>query len=248
VTSLLPVHEDVVPERLREHWADRLGATAEQVAHLGAAATAQVPPVVVVGSARRTEPGWDGAVRQMAAVVDPSGRALVSVPPDAAEWAHDLVAQGVGLDGLRQALPERLGLPGSKVYRATYRWTTAPVSADVLADVGRWLPADDPRVPEWLLPFGGDVLVVLDDDTYVAGVGLKRHDDRVHEIAVGTEEAARGRGLARRLVAQVARHLLASGVVPTYLHDPGNVASARVATAAGLPDRGWAALGIAERS
>ena len=202
---------------------------------------------MVVGSIRRTEPGWDGAVRPLAAVVDPSGRALVSVPPDHAAWGRELVAQGVGLDGLRRALPDRLGMPGGEVYRATYRWTTAPASADVLADVGRWLPADDPRVPEWLRPFGGDVLVVLDDDTYVAGVGLKRHDARVHEIAVGTEEAARGRGLARRLVAQVARHVLAAGIVPTYLHDPANIASARVATAAGLADQGWTALGIAER-
>ena len=65
---------------------------------------------------------------------------------------------------------------------------------------------------------------------YLAGVGLKRHDARVHEIAVGTAEAARGRGLARRLVAQAARSLLARGIVPTYLHDPANLASARVAT------------------
>lgn len=39
--------------------------------------------------------------------------------------------------------------------------------------------------------------------------------------------------VARRLVAQAARSLLARGIVPTYLHNPGNVASARVAAAAG---------------
>jgi len=31
--------------------------------------------------------------------------------------------------------------------------------------------------------------------------------------------------------------------VPTYLHDPANLASARVADAAGFPDRGWAVFG-----
>ena len=56
----------------------------------------------------------------------------------------------------------------------------------------------------------------------------------------------RGRGLARRLVAQAARSLLDRDVVPTYLHDAANVASARVAAAAGLPDLGWTALGLAD--
>jgi predicted GNAT family acetyltransferase len=83
---------------------------------------------------------------------------------------------------------------------------------------------------------------------YVAGVGLKRHDGFVHEIAVGTDEAARGKGLARRLVAQAARELLARGVTPTYMHDPANLASARVADAAGFPDRVWTALGFVEET
>ena len=36
-----------------------------------------------------------------------------------------------------------------------------------------------------------------------------------------------------------------AGVVPTYLHDPANTASAKVADAAGFPDRGWTVLGMA---
>ena len=58
------------------------------------------------------------------------------------------------------------------------------------------------------------------------------------------DEGARGKGLARRLVAQASRTLHAQGIVATYLHDPANVASARVADAAGFPDRGWGVLGI----
>ncbi len=137
------------------------------------------------------------------------------------------------------------GKPDHVVYRGVCRWAVDVPSAEQLPDVGQWLPAEDPRVPGWLKPFGGEVLVVLDDDSYVAGVGLKRHDEHGQEISVGTEEAARGRGLARRLVAQAARTLLAGGVIPTYLHDPANVASAKVADAAGFPDRGWTAIGIA---
>ena len=117
--------------------------------------------------------------------------------------------------------------------------------ADVLPDVGEWLPADDPRVPAWLKPFGGDVLVVLDDDVYVAGVGLKRHDEHGQEISVGTEEAARGRGLARRLVAQAARRP-AGGAASSRRTCTTRPTSppAKVADAAGFPDRGWTVLGM----
>ena len=109
------------------------------------------------------------------------------------------------------------------------------------------MPTADPAVPEWLKPFNGEVLVVLDDaGDYLAGVGLKVHDAHGVEISVGTSEAARGRGLARRLVAQAARTLLSRGIIPTYLHAPDNLASAKVADAAGFPDRGWTALGLFE--
>jgi predicted GNAT family acetyltransferase len=92
------------------------------------------------------------------------------------------------------------------------------------------------------------VLVTLEDDRYVAGVGIKQHDRFGRELAVVTEPAARGRGLARRLVAQAARRVLDEGAIPTYLHAPDNVASARVAEASGFPDRGWHVLGFFPRS
>ena len=65
---------------------------------------------------------------------------------------------------------------------------------------------------------------------------------------MGTEPEARGHGLARRLVAKAARALLDEGVVATYLHDPANVASARVAEAAGFPDLGWRVLAMFDPS
>lgn len=230
----------VVPGPLLAHWQAWTGATVEQLGRLGTGGNAAVQ---VVGSAGRTAPGWDGSVHAVTGVVDPAGGAVVSVPPAHADWATEFAVRG--LDALRAALPDRLGLPGHFVYRAICRWAVNVPGPDLLPDAGEWLPVDHPAVPDWLRPFGAEVLVVLEDGRYVAGLGLKRHDDRGREISVGTEEAARGRGLARRLVAQAARDLLADGIVPTYLHDPRNTASARVADAAGFPDRGWGALGIA---
>lgn len=77
-----------------------------------------------------------------------------------------------------------------------------------------------------------------------AGVGIKRHNPHGHELAVGTEPAHRGKGLARALVAQAVRRVLAAGAVPLYFHDAANVPSGRIAEAAGSPDRGWRVLGL----
>jgi predicted GNAT family acetyltransferase len=96
-----------------------------------------------------------------------------------------------------------------------------------------------------LAPFNGPRLVAFDDDGRpIAGVGIKVHDRFGRELAVVTDEGARGRGLARRLVATAARRVLADGAVPTYLHAPDNAASARVAEAVGFADRGWTVHGL----
>ena len=152
-------------------------------------------PLQVVANPCRARPGWDGHVAPVVGVVAAGGDAAVGVAPD----LYPAVARFVdgepgGLDQLLTAMPRLLGRPGIAGL-GVFRWSTTPAA---LPDAGTWLPHDDPRVPGWLRPFGGEVLVVLDGDSYVAGVGLKRHDDAGHEIAVGTEEAARGRGLARR--------------------------------------------------
>lgn len=106
------------------------------------------------------------------------------------------------------------------------------------------MPAADPAVPSWLRPFGGQVLVVREEGHYVAGLGIKRHDSLGMEVAVATEEAWRGRGLARALVSRAADAILRGGGVPIYLHARGNAASARVAEASGFADRGWFILGL----
>ena len=193
----------------------------------------------MVANPRNAVPGWDGRITPVTGVETDGGRAVVGVAPDLAP-AVAAYARDADLDALLPALPGLLGRRGV-AGRGVFRWSTSPTP---LPDAGIWLPYDDPRVPEWLRPFGGEVLVALDGGEYVAGVGVKRHDDAGHELAVGTEEAARGRGLARRLIAQAARRVLDEGAVPTYLHAPDNIASARAADAAGFPDLGWKVIGF----
>ncbi len=205
-------------------------------------------PVRVVADPRPDEPDWEGSPRGVTGVADPEGRCVVRVPP---EVADRLPPDLDGVPALLAALPAAVGRPGT-AGAGVLRWAQSVPGPELLPDAGVWLPAeladeDDPRVPPWLRPFGGRVLVALDDDGhYLAGVGLKRHDDTGREIAVVTQERARGAGLARRLVAQAARAVLAEGRAVTYLHGPDNAASARVARASGFPDTGWRVVGFWE--
>jgi GNAT superfamily N-acetyltransferase len=200
-------------------------------------------PATVTGNPRNAAPGWDGRIHPVTGVVDPGGRALIGVPPAYEAAAREAAVRAGGdLAALLSELPTILEKPGHVVFAGTFRWTTSPSS---LADAGEWLAAEDAAVPDWLRPFGGQVLIARDDDgSYLAGVGVKRHDARGHELSVGTEPEARGKGLARRLVSQAARSLLDAGIVVTYLHDPANLASAHVADAAGFPDLGWKVLAM----
>jgi len=195
------------------------------------------PGLTVVGWPARDEPGWDGGLHRVIGVTAP-GHGVLSVPP-ASEAA---VAAWVGGGGEPAGIPAAAGVPG-RWFDGVFRWSDRPAP---LPDAGEWIAADHPSVPPWMRPFGGQVLVAVDEVTgeHLAGVGIKEHDVHGRELAVVTAEAARGRGLARRLVAQAARRVLDEGAVPTYVHARSNTASAHVAAAAGFPDRGWSFLGV----
>jgi RimJ/RimL family protein N-acetyltransferase len=225
----------------------------------------------VVGAVARERPGWDGRVFPAIGVRSPTSGVLSVPPPAEATVRRALDHAARALDHAARArdhssadleplwsellrrLPALLGAPDRRVYSGVFRWSDGPAD---LPDAGVWIDAADASVPEWLRPFGAaeqrrlggyEVLIARHEETgaYLAGVGIKRHDEYGWEIAVGTEPEARGRGLARALVAQAARRILDEGAVPTYQHDPANIASARVAEAAGFPDRGWRSAGMA---
>lgn len=202
-------------------------------------------PVRLVPMPEPPPPGWDGTPLGIAGVGDPAGRGVLRVPVAVA----DRLGQQPDVASLLAALPLVMDTPG-RAGAGVLRWAVDVPGVEVLPETGVWLPAalgedaDDPRVAPWLSVFGGEVLVALDDDgSYLAGVGIKRHDDTGHELSVVTDERARGRGLGRRPVAQAARRVLAEGRACTYLHAPDNQASAAVARACGFPDTGWNVLG-----
>jgi GNAT superfamily N-acetyltransferase len=200
------------------------------------------PGVTVVGDPARREPTWDGQVRRLRGVSDGIG-AVLAVAPESVEPVRRAVGGDLADPGLGDRLADILGLGPSVLGAGVFRWTHLPAP---LPPAGTWVTDPrDGRLPPWLAPFNGPRLVAWDRrGGYAAGIGIKVHDPWGRELAVVTTPAARARGLARRLVATAARRVLADGGVPTYLHDPANTASARVADAAGFPDRGWRVLGL----
>lgn len=168
---------------------------------------------------------------------------VIAVPPDAVAAVSSVLSGGMERDGLGNEIGAILDVGPASFGAGVFR-TASQVNEDI-EDVGQWFEQQEDGLPAWLAPFNGPRLVAFDDDgTPVAGVGIKVHDRIGHELAVVTEEAAQGHGLARRLVATAARRVLANGGVPTYLHAPSNLASARVAEAVGFSDEGWTVHGL----
>jgi hypothetical protein len=101
------------------------------------------------------------------------------------------------------------------------------------------LDTTDPRLPDWVHGhFAGEAWVVMEGGEVLSTAVLKRYDERLREISVGTATAARGRGLARSVVAAAARSVLAEGRAVLYNHAVDNDASARVAESVGLHELG----------
>jgi len=213
--------------------------------HLRSWVGAWPPPssgVHVVGDPARLEPTWDGTVRPLQGAGDGHG-IVVAVPPVAVDAVRAALDDGIDRPGLGDELGEILGVGPAAFGTGVFR-TTDAVDPSV-ADLGEWFEHQTEGLPEWLAPFNGPRLVAFSEDGRpIAGVGIKIHDRYGHELSVVTDEEARGRGVARRLVATAARRILDEGAVPTYLHDPANEASAHVAEAVGFPDRGWTVHGL----
>ena len=200
------------------------------------------PGVHVVGDPARLEPTWDGAVRPLQGVGNGEST-VIAVPPDAVDSVRAALADGLDRPGLGNELGEVLGV-GPAAFGAGVFRTTRRVNPD-LVDLGVWFQRQTDELPEWLAPFNGPRLVAFSDDGRpIAGVGIKVHDRHGHELAVVTDEEARGTGIGRRLVATAARRIIDDGAAPTYLHAPDNIASARVAEAVGFADDGWTVHGL----
>ena len=162
------------------------------------------------------------------------GGAVVAVDP---AWSRRLSGRLDGPSSVGPALAAAAVAVGGPHYLWVARTGVAIPAPSAEITV---LDTTDARLPEWVIGhFTGEAWVVLGEDGQVLSTAvLKRYDDRLREISVGTAEAARGRGLAKAVTAAAARAVLAEGRAVLYNHDPENHASAQVAEAVGLHEFG----------
>jgi L-amino acid N-acyltransferase YncA len=161
------------------------------------------------------------------------GGAVVSVAP---AWSGLLHEHLDGAESLGAALDAVAAIIGGQHFSWVARTGVAIAAPSAEVTV---IDTTDPRLPDWVIGhFSGKAWVVLDDGQVLSTAVLKRYDDRLREISVGTAEAARGRGLAKAVTAAAARAVLAEGRAVLYNHDAFNHSSARVAEAVGLHEFG----------
>jgi L-amino acid N-acyltransferase YncA len=177
------------------------------------------------------------------ALIRAGGGAAVGVAP---AWSGLLGEHLSGPASVPAALAAVADVLGGRVFSWVARTGVAIPAPAAEVTV---LEATDPRLPEWVIGhFTGEAWVVLGDDGQVLSTAvLKRYDDRLREISVGTAEAARGRGLAKAVTAAAARAVLAEGRAVLYNHDADNHPSARVAEAVGLYELGRCPVVVTDR-
>ena len=81
----------------------------------------------------------------------------------------DALARDLFRADASRLLSRRLGMPASSGL-AVFRWSEA---VPEMEEIGECVDADDPRLPDWLLPFNGGVVAAFDAESgeYMAGVG-----------------------------------------------------------------------------
>jgi RimJ/RimL family protein N-acetyltransferase len=199
------------------------------------------PGIHVIVTERRARPGWGGYITPIYAISTPLGgvvscradlvgavRRDVSLPPSGRPLGDREFSRLRAIS--QRAVPYAYCLTGDILY--VDRTSFKPV-----AGTAQQLARSDPRGAELRRRFDGEIFVVSGLRGEIAAwSAVKLKSDEVWEIAVVTEAAYRGRGLAKRVVAASTAYILDHGRVPLYVHVRANVASARVCRALGYSE------------
>ena len=196
------------------------------------------PGVHVIPSERRTRPGWGGYTIPVLALATPGG-GVVSVRPDLVERTRGQLsmfntgrpigaAEFARLQQVsRTSIPYAYSLSGYVLYTDPGHFRPRP---------SRALPIErnDPRGADLRRRFDGEIFAIFGIRGEIASwSAIKLKSDDVWEIAVVTDAAYRGQGLAKEVVSAATAHILEQGRMALYIHDRNNQASARVCRALG---------------
>jgi RimJ/RimL family protein N-acetyltransferase len=227
----------MLADRIKVGQVDRLDAFHAVELDCGPALL-RTPGVHVVPSERRGRPGWGGYTVPLLAL-STAGGGVVSVRPELAERARAEMApaqegrplQEADFEQLRRlaraAVPYAYNLSGYVLFATRDHFLPIASRAERL---GR----SDPRAADLYRRFDGEVFAVRGQRGEIASwAAIKLKSDDVWEIAVVTEAAYRGQGLAKEVVSTATDFILEQGRLALYVHDRTNAASARVCRSLG---------------
>lgn len=194
------------------------------------------PGTHLLSPSRRGEPCWCEFVLPFL-LIGRNGSTVVSLDQDLSRVLQNaLDVESAGLDAIVAVLqdtvaasyPDAQCLSGRALYCES-EWFT-PVESRAT----EMLRPHDPVWEAFTEHFDGPVFVVRREGGAVAAwSAIKLKSDDVWEIAVTTDRAHRGRGLAKVVVSAATRYILEAGRVPLYVHAEENVPSRLVAEALG---------------
>lgn len=191
------------------------------------------PGLHLVASERRGRPGWGGYTVPILALSTPRG-GIVSFRPDLRQPIQTELGELPAGHSLGEADFERLrrlarrGLPYAYSLNGDVLYTDDESFRPVQGEAER-LRLDDRRGIDLRRRFDGEIFVVSGARGEIASwAAIKLKSDQVWEIAVVTEPAYRGRGLAKQVVSAATGYILEAGRLALYVHDRTNHASARV--------------------
>ena len=196
--------------------------------------------VHILSTPQRGLPNWHGYVLPIVGLSFAPG-AVLACRPDLVDALRRELGSDVRLpylDGpaLRRllrathnTLPHAFTLAGDlrAVDRATFAPSPTADRAELIAD-------EDTAALHLRTRFDGAIFGVRGSHgRLVSWAALKLKSDSVWEVAVATEADYRGRGFGRDVVSAASQYALEQGVMPIYIHDRDNSASAFVARALG---------------
>ena len=227
----------MLEDRIKVGQVDRVDAF--HAAELGCGqALLERPGVHVVPSERRGRPGWGGYTVPLLAL-STTGGGVISVRPDLLDRVR------AEMQPIRPGHPlgvvelERLRRVSTTVVPYAYCLNGYVLYTDgehfrPRASRASRVPRDDPRGADLRRRFDGEIFAIRNTRGEIASwAAIKLKSDAVWEIAVVTEAAYRGQGLAREVVSAATAHILEQGRVALYVHDRANVASAKVCRSLG---------------
>jgi GNAT superfamily N-acetyltransferase len=197
----------------------------------------------LVPTRKRTRPGWAGYTKPIQALVR-GDCTVVSMNPDLESSVRAELGRGGEWPLTSWASFDRLRRASQRSYPYAFILSGHSMFCDdrsfcPLGEHAELLPRSDPRGRDLRARFDGEIFVVFGPRGEIASwAAIKLKSDSVWEIAVVTEPAHRGRGLARKVVAAATQHILEQGRAALYIYDKSNLASGKVCRSLGYQEYG----------